>query len=410
MKLLYIADGRSPTALNWISYFIQAQHEVHLVSTYPCAAVEGVASQYVVPVALSNFYGQAASAQRGKMSWLRKLLPVRMRTAMRRMAVPLTFSQAAARLQGIIERVQPELVHAMRIPYEGVLATDSLKRISDSHPNGKRYPLIVSVWGNDFTLHAESTRSMAERTRQVLNSCDALHTDCQRDQRLAMEWGFGASKPRIVLPGGGGIQLDIFYPPDENLPGNGPLRIINPRGYRAYVQNDTFFQSIPSVLEKHPETQFVCPGMSDEGQAQGWVAELGIADKVDLLPNQTRLEMARLFRQARITLSITTHDGTPNTLLEAMACGCFPIAGDIESLREWITPGENGLLVQPEDVEGLAQAILKAIEQPEMRQRAKVRNLALVGERAEYGKCMALAEEFYQNLIYLPKIKSDFGR
>ena len=41
--------------------------------------------------------------------------------------------------------------------------------------------------------------------------------------------------------------------------------------------------------------------------------------------------MAALFRQAQVMLSITTHDGTPNTLLEGLASGCFPIAGDIES-------------------------------------------------------------------------------
>jgi len=129
------------------------------------------------------------------------------------------------------------------------------------------------------------------------------------------------------------------------------------------------------------------------------VAELGIADKVDLLPTQTRQQMAELFRRAMITLSITTHDGTPNTLLEAMACGCFPIAGDIESLREWITPGLNGLLVDPQDVEGLAEAILQAIGQPEVRRLAREKNLELVKDRAEYRKCMREAEEFYRKLV-----------
>ena len=37
----------------------------------------------------------------------------------------------------------------------------------------------------------------------------------------------------------------------------------------------------------------------------------------------------------------------PEAILEAMALGCFPIAGDIESVREWITPGVNGILVDP---------------------------------------------------------------
>jgi len=36
MRLLFIADGRSPIALNWISHFVESGHEVHLVSTFPC--------------------------------------------------------------------------------------------------------------------------------------------------------------------------------------------------------------------------------------------------------------------------------------------------------------------------------------------------------------------------------------
>ncbi len=398
MKVLYIADARSPIALSWMRYFIQAGHQVHLVSTYPCAAVEGVASQYIVPLALSDLYIHAGHREKERFAWLRKLLPVRVRTAIRRMAVPLTFSQAVSRLQGIVGRVQPELLHAMRIPYEGILAAETLQRISALEP-GKRMPLMVSVWGNDFTLHAQSSRALAAQTRQVLEACEALHTDCQRDQRLAGELGFDASKAKIVLPGGGGIQLDVFYPAVIERPDNGPTRIINPRGFRAYVQNDTFFQAIPLVLEKHPEVSFACPGMIDEGQAHGWVAELGIADAVDLLPTQTRPQMAELFRQAEISLSITTHDGTPNTLLEAMACGCYPIAGDIESLREWITPGVNGVLVNPGDAGRLAKAILQAIEQPEVRRKAREMNLSLVKERAEYGKCMQEAEEFCLRLL-----------
>ena len=58
---------------------------------------------------------------------------------------------SARRLQELIRRLQPELVHAMRIPYEGMVA--ALARPS--------MPLLISVWGNDFTLHARSTPLMA---------------------------------------------------------------------------------------------------------------------------------------------------------------------------------------------------------------------------------------------------------
>jgi glycosyltransferase involved in cell wall biosynthesis len=99
-----------------------------------------------------------------------------------------------------------------------------------------------------------------------------------------------------------------------------------------------------------------------------------------------------------VAVSPSTHDGTPNTLLEAMACGCFPIAGDLESLREWITPGVNGLLVDPE-IRALADAVLLALERPDLRARARVLNLRLVADRAEQGQVMQSAEIFYQDIL-----------
>jgi glycosyltransferase involved in cell wall biosynthesis len=82
-----------------------------------------------------------------------------------------------------------------------------------------------------------------------------------------------------------------------------------------------------------------------------------------------------------------------------MACGCFPVAGDLESIREWITPGVNGLLFDPGDPCSLADAILLALEQTDLRLRARQQNARLISERAEHGKVMAEAEAFYHRLV-----------
>jgi len=290
----------------------------------------------------------------------------------------------------------------MRIPYEGMAAAMAMANIDATAGKQNKHPFLISVWGNDFTLHAKSSSSMETLTRRALQACDGLHADCRRDLRLAGELGFSSHKPAVLLPGGGGINFKTFFPAEVNepsVPGVSPMEIINPRGIRAYVRNDTFFHAIPRIVEKFPEISFVCPGMAGEKQAQSWVDMLPNGEVVRLLPVQSQVEMAGLFRRAQISVSITEHDGTPNSLLEAMACGCFPIAGDIESLREWITMGENGLLVDPGDPRGLAEAIIKAIGEAELRKIARERNLQLVRERGEFGKCMREAEGFYEALV-----------
>jgi glycosyltransferase involved in cell wall biosynthesis len=395
MKLLFIADGRSPTALNWISYFIQHGDEVHLASSFPCQPVPGLASFVVIPIAMSQVQGEKAQARQP--SWLRKAIPLNWRTRLRQWLGPLTLPRAAQDLRLVMDGIKPELVHAMRIPYEGMLASLAYELGAGSSAE-QRPPLLISVWGNDFTLHANSTRWMAEHTRRALSQADALHTDCQRDQRLARNWGYDASKPGIVLPGGGGIRMEVFNAGEHALEERRPV-VINPRGFRAYVRNDTFFRAIPLVLQKLPEARFLCPTMQAESQAQQWVAQYQLGEHVELLPFQSRQEMAELYRRSQVVVSLTTHDGTPNSLLEAMACGCFPVVGDLESLREWIRHGENGLLVDAGDPQAVANALVSALTSSELRINAASINQPMIRERAEYGQVMEQARDFYQSLI-----------
>jgi glycosyltransferase involved in cell wall biosynthesis len=139
--------------------------------------------------------------------------------------------------------------------------------------------------------------------------------------------------------------------------------------------------------------------MAGEVQAQRWIEELKVTAAVELLPKVNRGEMAALFRNAVIAVSPSIHDGTPNTLLEAMACGCFPVAGDLESLREWIEPGINGFLIDPSDPSALAEAVITALEQPDLRQKAMHHNQVLISDRAEYRTAMKRALEFYHSFI-----------
>jgi glycosyltransferase involved in cell wall biosynthesis len=334
----------------------------------------------VVPVAFSGRGASSSSASRPRDARL-----INLRQVIRHWLGPLTLPRDAKRLHGLVERVQPDLVHALRIPYEGMLAANA----------NLRTPLIVSVWGNDFTLHAPSTPLMRHHTHWTMLAADALHADCERDIRLAREWGLDPAKPTLVTPGNGGIHTDIFHPPAH--PVDEPV-IFNPRGFRAYVRNDTFFQSVPLVLKEFPRAKFLCASMAGQAEALTWIDKLGIAESVELLAPRPHAEMADVYRSAMILVSPSTHDGTPNTLLEGMACGCFPIAGDLDSIREWICDGENGFLVDSGNPSALAAAIIRAIKDKDLRSKAAGLNREIIAERAEYARNMARVEEFYQNV------------
>jgi glycosyltransferase involved in cell wall biosynthesis len=398
MKLLFVADGRSPIALSWIRYWLEAGHEVHLVSTFVCRPDLPLASLEVVPVAYSGAKGLPAATQKVQLVEGRRPSPrsslwgartLNLRTAIRHWAGPLTVRRSSRRLAAIIQSVQPDLVHAMRIPFEGMLAADAIAAAQDAPP------LLVSVWGNDFTLHAASSSPMRHYTEWTMKVADALHADCQRDVRLARQWGLRPGLAALVSPTNGGIRRELFHPPAR--PVEAPV-VINPRGFRGYVRNDTFFKAIPVVLQNRADARFICAAMKDEPQALGWIRELGIGNSVELLPSLPHAAMAEVFRSAQVLVSPSTHDGTPNSLLEGMACGCLPVAGDLESIREWIIPGVNGLLVDPSDPGSLAQAILRALEDPSLQAEAAARNAEIIAARADYATNMRRAQDFYSAL------------
>lgn len=403
MKICFIVDGRSVIALNWIQYFIEQGHEIHIVSSFPCCEKRfPQASWYQVPIAFSKRV-KLIESPNSKTSSLNKVV-IRYRSGFleeigRKMlytVIPIDILRNRKKLKRILQDIQPDLVHAMRIPFEGIFAALTLL----NNPT----PLLLSVWGNDFTLHANRFPTTSYFTKKAMRRADALLADCQRDITLASKYCFRKSKPSLFVPGSGGVNPKTFYPSKEDNSWRQKLNIsshtkviFNPRGFRICVRSDTFFKSISYVLEQHPEVVFVVVAMAGNNIAESWQKKIG--NRLQILPKISQEKLASLFRISTIVTSISEHDGTPNSLLEAMASGAFPIAGDIASIREWIHHGFNGLLVDPSSPESLGNAISQALNDEQLRKKARHYNFDLIQEKAEYRRCMAKAEEFYQKLI-----------
>jgi glycosyltransferase involved in cell wall biosynthesis len=388
MRLLFVTDARSPISQNWMRFFANRGDEIYIATTFQSADMDfPVKRMEFTPVAFSSAKKQ--SSRPGSAS----SRTLGLRTLIRQWFGPLTIPRSAKKLRTFIQEVQPDIIHAMRVPFEGMLTAKALRDIGRGNPAPTPPKFVVSIWGNDFTLHAPSAPLMGYYTRLTMSKADALHADVERDVLLAREWGLSEEKATLVVPGNGGIRADVFYPPKEVV--TNPV-IINPRGIRPYVRNDVFFKSIPLVLEKRSDARFLCTGMQSEAQVMEWMRELKIEHAVELLPLIPHAEMGEVFRGAQIVVSPAIHDGTPNSLIEGMACGCFPVAGDLESIREWITHGQNGLLVNPNDPQSIADALLLGLEREDLRRDAAGLNANIISTRAEYGVNMGKVVKWYE--------------
>ena len=87
---------------------------------------------------------------------------------------------------------------------------------------------------------------------------------------------------------------------------------------------------------------------------------LGITDSVDFRGHVRDIQ--DYLRAADIFILPSLQEGMPNSLLEAMACGIAPVGTRIGGVVDLVNHGANGILVEPGDVDSLADGMLKLLK------------------------------------------------
>jgi glycosyltransferase involved in cell wall biosynthesis len=131
------------------------------------------------------------------------------------------------------------------------------------------------------------------------------------------------------------------------------------------------------------------------------VENLGIADRV-FLPGPVANAWS-LMKQAKVFVSVSHFEGHPNTVLEAMACGCPLVVSDIPEHREFLDE-ESALLVNPRGPAEISRAIKQTLTNPEeARRRARIAQ-----QKAGRWTIAAMAqryEEVYREVLQQAKLK-----
>jgi len=144
-------------------------------------------------------------------------------------------------------------------------------------------------------------------------------------------------------------------------------------------------------------------GLSYSAESEALKKALSLKERgrIDLtiFPQSTHDEFVKLLGNTRISIGLNISDGTPNTMLESMMMGAFPIQSDTVSTREWIEHGVNGLLVSPDDPNDLADAIREVINDTEKLERAAKINQALIRERLEREKVRDEVVGIYRSVL-----------
>lgn len=179
-----------------------------------------------------------------------------------------------------------------------------------------------------------------------------------------------------------GVDADLFRPAsaeeraatrrDEEL-GDGPVIVCISRLVPRKGQ-DLLIDAMPDVLRAHPQARLVIVGAGPyEGRLRNMAAPLGpavrVAGKVDHGRMLRLLAASDVFAMpARTRGGGLDVEGLGIVYLEAQAAGVPVVAGDSGGAPETVTP-ESGVVVGGRDRDGLVNALVQLLNDPQLRTR-----------------------------------------
>ena len=101
---------------------------------------------------------------------------------------------------------------------------------------------------------------------------------------------------------------------------------------------------------------------------KGEIARLGLADRVSLLGAVTSDQLAPLYASADLFVLPSRFEGYGMAYTEAIAHG-VPVVGTTAGAIPDTVPASAGVLVAPDDIEALAAALQRLMENPADRER-----------------------------------------
>ncbi len=359
MKILFVAMPDSIHAARWMNQLVDEDWDIHLAPCYPAPCHPTLHKKII-------YHDIFSTSFISRISWeiFTKIFPQHQKQYNKTMP--------AQRLAVLIERLRPDVVHSMRMQQSGTLTLKAKKTLT-----GKKFPRwIMGCWGSDIYLFGRLINYIQD-IKTMLGSCDYFIADCKRDIKLARDFGFtGEALP--VLPGGGGYDISkVTKSSGESLPSS--RKTIAVKGHQFWAGRALIalkaIEMCADILKSY--TIVVYSAIPDVEMACELLTE-STALSIEIMPNSSHEAMLNLFGRSRISLALSISDGLPQTLLESMLMGAFPIQSNTCCGDEWLKDGESAFFVPPEDPIVVAQTLRRALKEDALVDRAALINYKMI--------------------------------
>jgi glycosyltransferase involved in cell wall biosynthesis len=205
----------------------------------------------------------------------------------------------------------------------------------------------------------------------------------------------------MVMPKG--IDLEKFK--DKKNDNTQKIMAIVTRSLMPEYRHNIILEAFEILHKKEIDFELTIVGDGTEMTKLKQLAKkINIDKKVHFtgkIPNAT---LPELLQKANFYISMPITEGVSASLFEAMASNCFPIVTDIPGNQSWIQHRKNGQLIAINDSKMLANELIWAFENIELREKAIHHNRQFVEEQVNYSINMKIIADKYHELINRYKI------
>lgn len=282
---------------------------------------------------------------------------------------------ANEKLAQILNKIQPDLVHNFEMQSCSYPILKTMQKFS-------KIKWLYSCWGNDLFFYQNKPNHIL-KIKSILNRINYIHTDCQRDYIIAKSLGF-TGKHAGVIPGGGGFYLEKNATLIKYITGR---KIILVKGYHHnFGRGLILVKALQNIYKDIDDLGYKIVVFGAHQIVVDYCAENFLEVKIYHRDELAHQELLKLMGKSILYLGNSISDGMPNTLLEAIIMGAFPIQSNPGNVTaEIITAGKNGFLIEnPTDEKSIATLILKILQDPELLQKAFDSNQKIAKERLDY--------------------------
>ncbi|MBM3264722.1 MAG: glycosyltransferase family 4 protein [candidate division Zixibacteria bacterium] len=357
LHICYIGDAGSIHVKKWVAFFVKRGHRVSVITDVP----GDIPGTEILEI------GDC-------------LPPV---------SIPVagTVFQIALKVRNIrkaIHRIKLDIVHGHYLTNYGFLASCA-----------GFAPLVQTAHGSDILVDAAGSWEKRWFVRRALSRATFVTAVTRQiAERIA---AMGIAPERLMIHQYV-VDTTVFTPPADPKTRH-PKRILSTRTLDWKYNVQHLIRAVPAIRARVPDVEVVLAGDGpDRAAIESLIRELGIETVVTLKGRTPPDGIVSLLRSASVYVSTSITEGASLSLLEAMACGAFPVVTDLPGNREWINDPDNGFLTPVNDVDRLADRISTALKNDEQRRQTAERNMDVIRHRGDYATNMKKIEDLYFKL------------